>query len=155
VSRYGGAVSHAGINTADSVYAQVRATTTNARLYVVKAWIAISVAPTTAPLFYLTRGATAGTTPTITLLGQGYDPADGAANGQVEGATWATPPTKTAANKLDGGALAATAGGLWLWTFYDRPLVVDRVTTTPLCICNANASGASTGTFVSGFAWDE
>lgn len=153
MSRYSAGGLTPGINTADRAYFQLRPTGTTERLYVVEIGIGIAVAPTTAPAPYLARSTAIGTN-TLTLAGQSNDPADGAAVGTLD-ITLGTQPTFVAASKFRVGGLPVTAGSMLIWTFYDKPLIVDRVTTTGLCIANANASGATLGSFFAYMAWDE
>ena len=84
--------SHAGVNTADQVYANLSNTGTSKRMYVREVGVNISVAPTTAPLFYLAR-TTADGTVTTTLAGIALEPADGAAVGTLD-TVWSVQPTK-------------------------------------------------------------
>lgn len=153
MSRYGAGASRVGINVADSVYFQLRPTTTAQRIKVLEVVVGIAVAPTTAPSLYLTRSTAAGTS-TATLAGQPFDPADAAAMGTLD-STWSAAPTIVAANKIQTGSLAVTAGGAWVWSFRDSPLVLDKITTAGLCVVNANASGATTGTFTCSMLWQE
>ena len=154
MARYGaGVTNRAGINTADSAYFQLRPTTTAERLYVVQIVIAVLAAPSNAVQPYLVRSTAVGTN-TATIAGLPFDGADGAAIGTLD-STWSVAPTFTAANKLSVGAMSVTAGGGWIWDLRDRPIVVDRVTTTGLVLANAAASGATTGAFSASFIWDE
>lgn len=156
MGRYSAGVSMSGINSANAAYSLLKSTTAD-RLAVVKVAVNIGVAPTTAPAFYLTRHTgTATATPTASLAGQPLDPADVASITVVEGATWATPPAFTAASRIDVGGLAVTAGGAYIWSFYDRPLMLSAANNTSgLILANANASGATLGTFWVSFTWDE
>jgi hypothetical protein len=154
VSRYGAGASRAGINTADSVYFQLRATTAAQRIKVLEVVVGVAVAPTTAPSFYLTRSSAVGTS-TATLAGQPLDPADPTPGIGTFDSTWSAAPTITAANKIQVGALAVTAGGAWVWSFRDWPLVMAAATTSGLCVVNASASGATLGTFVCSYLWQE
>jgi hypothetical protein len=153
VSIYAAAFSRAGINTADSVYANLwNAGSTRIKLFEVA--VGIAVAPTTAPLLYLVRTSARGTQ-TATLAGQALDPADAAAAATVD-STWSANPTKAGAITAAGivaGGLAVTAGGLLVWQFYDEPLVLAAG--AGLAIANVNASGATTGTFAGHFKWRE
>jgi hypothetical protein len=152
MGRFGAGVSRGGVNTADSAYFLLLGGTGH-RLEIVEIKVSISVAPTTAPLFYLAR-TTARGTQTSTLAGQPLDPADTQTPiGTLD--VVGTAPTFTAANKIDIGGLAVTAGGIWVWTFYDRPLLVPATANAGLAVVNANASGATTGTFASSYRWDE
>lgn len=150
---YRAGFSRAGINAANSAYAQLRNTGTASRLYVVEIGIGVGVAPTTAPSFYLSRSTAVGTS-TATLAGQPSDPGETTAAGTLD-STWSAAPTFSTSNFMRNGALAVTAGGMIIWTFYDAPLVVPASTTAGLVLANANASGATTGTFTGYFDWDE
>lgn len=153
MSRYHAGFSVSGTNTANTQAANLSNTGTALRLYVVEIGIGVAVAPTTAPQFYLSR-ATARGTQTTTLAGQPGDPSDGTAQGTVDSA-WSGAPTFSTSNFLRLGGLAVTAGGLLIWTFYDKPLVIDKTAASGLVLANKNASGATTGTFSGYFAWDE
>lgn len=153
MSVYAAAFSRAGINTADSIYANLWNTGTP-RMKVLEVAVGIAVAPTTAPILYLVR-TTARGTQTATLAGLPLDPADAAAAGTVD-STWSVNPTKAGAITASGivaGGLAVTAGGYLVWQFYDEPLVL--ASGAGLCIANVNASGATTGTFTGHFKWRE
>lgn len=149
--------SHVGVNTADQVYANLTvATATSARPRIKEIGVNISVAPTTAPLFYIVR-TTARGTQTATLAGLPLDPADPACIGTLD-TTWSAQPTKagtvgTAA--LAVGGLAVTAGGMLIFTFYDFPLTIPNTSGAGLALVNSLASGATTGTFNGYFKWDE
>lgn len=148
--------SHAGVNTADQVYANLNNTASTARLRIKEIGVNISVAPTTAPLFYLVR-TTARGTQTTTLLGLQRDPADPNSTGTLD-SVWSVQPTKAgtvATAALAVGGLAVTAGGMLVWTFYDFPLVVPSGAGNGLAVVNSLASGATTGTFNGYFVWDE
>jgi hypothetical protein len=155
MSRWGAGVSRSGINTADTAYFNLVGGTTD-RLSIVEIVVNIAVAPTTAPALYLAR-TTARGTQASTLAGQPFDLADtGTTNAgtlDVTG-TAGSQPTFTAANKIGVGGLAVTAGGVFVWTFYDQPLVVPATAAAGLAVCNANASGATTGTFLCSMFWD-
>jgi hypothetical protein len=154
VPRYGSAVSLSGINTANSAYANLLGGTGD-RLAVRQVIVNISVAPTTAPAFYLVR-TTARGTQASTLAGQVFDASDVASIGTVDVAgSGASQPTFTNTNRIANGGLAVTAGGAFIWTFYDVPLVVPATAGAGLAVANANASGTTTGTFLIGYIWDE
>jgi len=117
--------------------------------------MSISVAPTTAPVFYLVR-TTARGTQASTLAGQPFDTADVVAIATLDVCgTGASQPTFTNTNLITTGALAITAGGSYVWSFWDIPLIVPATASNGLAIANVNASGATTGTFVGSFIWDE
>lgn len=155
MSRYGaGVTGRAGVNTADTVLFQLRATSAVQRLKVLQIVFAVQSAPSTAPQPYLTR-ATANGTSSTTLAGQAYDPADATAIGTLDSA-WSVNPTVTTANKIAVGAMAVTAGGGWVWDLRDMPIVLAASTTAGgLCIVNAAASGATLGTVSCNVVWQE
>jgi hypothetical protein len=153
--RYGAGISRAGINTADTAYFNLDQTGTAIRIQVLQVIVNIGVAPTTAPALYLVRTTVRGTQAS-TLAGQPLDTGDPAALGTLDVCgTGASQPTFTAANKIQVGGLAVTAGGAFVWTFYDHPLVINATAGLGLAVANANASGATTGTFYCSMLWDE
>lgn len=155
MAKYGAGWSHAGVNTADKPMANLLGGT-GARLKVREVKVGISVAPTTAPLFYLVRTSARGTQ-TTTLAGVALEPVEVASVGTVD-SVWSADPTKAgtlAAASIDVGGLAVTAGGMIVWTFYDDPLVIDDASGAGLAVYNSAASGATTGTLFGSFIWEE
>lgn len=153
--RYGAGISRSGINTADSAYFNLDQTGTSKRLRVRQVIVNIGVAPTTAPALYLTR-ATARGTQSSTLLGQAFDTNAPAAIGTLDVCgTGGSVPSFTAANKIGVGGLAVTAGGTFVWSFFDDPIIVAATSGLGLIVANANASGATTGTWYCSMFWDE
>jgi len=69
--------------------------------------------------------------------------------------TGGSQPTFTNTNLMTSGALAVTAGGSFVWSFWDSPIIVPATSANGLAIANVNASGATTGTFIGSFVWDE
>lgn len=153
MARYGAGASKAGVNTANTQYFSVRNTSTTTRIRVRQLVVAVAVAPTTAPAFYLSR-TTANGTETTSLAGQAFDPGEPTALGLFVSA-WSGAPTFSTTAWHGNGALAVTAGGAFIWTFYDEPLILAAATTAGIAIVNANASGATTGTFHGSALWDE
>ena len=154
MSRFGaGVAGKAGVNTADTAYFQIRATATAQRLKLLQVVVAVQSAPTTAPVFYLARSTAIGTV-TTTLAGQPYDTADSTAKGTLDSA-FSVAPTFTAANKIAVGPMAVTAGGGWVWDFRDMPLIIPDLTTAGIVVVNANASGATVGSFACSAVWQE
>lgn len=150
----GAGVSRAGINTADTAYFNLLGGTGN-RLEIEEIVINIAVAPTTAPAFYLTR-TTARGTQASTLAGQPHDPADAGGIGTLDVCgTGASQPSFTAANKLAVGGLAVTAGGAFIWSLAGSGIYIPATSGAGLAVCNANASGATTGTFLCSYRWRE
>lgn len=151
--RYSVGFSVAGVNTANTQVANLNNTGTAARLYIREIAVGVAVAPTTAPSFYLSR-ATARGTQSTTLAGQPHDPSETSATGTLDTA-WSVAPTFSTSTPIRRGGLAVTAGGWWVWQFYDAPLIVNATSGLGLVLANANASGATTGTFTGHFSWDE
>lgn len=153
MARYSAGGSRVGINTANSAYFQLRPTGTTQRCYVVEIGVNVAVAPTTAPALYVARSTAVGTS-SATLAGQPLEPNDAASIATFD-TTWSVNPTFSTTNFLRYGGLAVTAGGMLIWTFYDKPIVLAASTSAGLVIANANASGSTTGTFTAYMAWDE
>jgi hypothetical protein len=152
MARYGAGASRAGINTANSAYFNLNGSTSE-RLLVRQVIVNIVSAPTNAPAFYLAR-ATARGTQSTTLAGQPLDAADAAAFGALDSA-WSVNPTFSTTNLIATGGLAVTAGGAFIWTFYDVPLVIPATAGAGLVLANSVAVGTVTGTFAASFIWDE
>lgn len=152
MGRYNAGFSVAGVNTANTQVANLLGGTAE-RLQVRLVAVGVAVAPTTAPSFYLARSTARGTQ-TATLAGQPSDTADVAATGTLDTA-WSVAPTFSTSLFLARGGLAVTAGGWWVWDFRDVPLVIPPTSGAGLTLANANASGATTGTFAGYFVWDE
>lgn len=154
MARYGAGVTRAGVNTANTAYFNLMGGT-GARLVIRQVIISVAVAPTTAPQFYLVR-TTARGTQASTLAGLPFDTADVAAFATLDVCgTGGSQPTFTNTAWLQTGALAVTAGGAFVWSFYDTGLIVPATTANGIAIANANASGATTGNFNCSFLWDE
>jgi hypothetical protein len=143
----------AGVNTANTVYFQLKNVTTE-RLYIVEFGITIAVAPTTAPQFALTRSSTTGTSST-TQLGTASDPADTAATGTLDSA-WSSAPTfATGGPHLWSAAMPVTAGSGWAWVAPNDRARIVVPTSGGVCLANLVASGATTGSFNFYIAWEE
>ncbi len=153
MARYGSAFSVSGTNTVNTFVVNLANTGTAVRLRVQQIAVGISVAPTTAPSFYLSRSTARGTN-TTTLAGQPFDTGEPTAQGTLD-LTNSVAPTFSTSLKLAGGGLAVTAGGWWIWDFRDSPIVVPATAASGLAIVNANASGATTGTFAGYMTWEE
>jgi len=154
MARYGAGVTRSGINTADTAYFNLMGGTGD-RLLIRQIIVSIAVAPTTAPQFYLVR-TTARGTQASTLAGLPLDIVDPAAVGTLDVCgTGASQPTFTNTAWIQTGALAVTAGGAFIWTFWDLPLIVPATAANGLAVANDLASGATTGTFNCSYLWDE
>ena len=151
-NRYQSALTKVGINTAGpQLYWQLRSGATY-RLRILEIGISVAVAPTTAPLFQISRAtATLGTAST-SLTGVAVDPNDATGTGILESA-WSSGPTiNTTYTRMFGLPASAGAGFIWTWPI-DSPLILP--VSNGLQITNANASGATTGTFAAYVLWDE
>ena len=155
MGRYGAGVTRAGVNTANTAYFNLDQTSTTDRLFVRQIIVSVAVAPTTAPQFYLVR-TTARGTQASTLAGIPLDSGDPAATGTLDVCgTGGSQPSFTNTAWIQTGALAVTAGGAFVWTFFDVPLVVIATAGNGIAVANANASGSTTGNFNCSFLWDE
>lgn len=154
-NRYQAALSRVGINTAGpQLYWQLRSLST-ARLRVIEIGITVQVAPTTAPVFQISRATSLLGTASTTLAGQKMDVNDGTATGVFESAWSAAPTIDTTYHRIMGLPLAIGNGLIWSWPS-DSPLVIgDGGVAHALQISNANASGATTGTFAAYCVWEE
>lgn len=153
MARYSTGFSVSGVNTANTAAANLANTGTTQRLRVLQVAIGIASAPTTAPSFYLSR-ATARGTQTTTVAANPFDTGDAAAIGTIDTA-WSVAPTFSTSAQLTRGGLSTTAGGWWIWDFRDFPLIVPNTTASGLVVANANAAGATVGTFAGHFIWEE
>ena len=153
MARYSAGFSVAGVNTANTQTANLANTGTTQRLRVLQIAVGVAVAPTTAPSFYLSR-ATARGTQSTTVAALPFDTNDAAALGTIDTA-WSVAPTFSTSAQLVRGGLSTTAGGWWVWDFRDSPLIVPNTAASGLVLANANASGATTGTFTGHFICEE
>jgi hypothetical protein len=141
MSRYSVTNTKAGINTANSPMWQLRAGA-GQRIWLYELGIAVSVAPTTNPQFRLNRPTAIGTS-SATVTPQTEDPGNAAATGLLDTA-WTTPPTAGAVD-LRSFPVPASVGAGIVWTWYDTPFIIPGG--TGLQIINANATGATPGSF--------
>lgn len=150
---YGFGATRTGNTVADTPLFALRLVTATTRPKILQIIIAVAVAPASAPVFYLTRTTTTGTTP-VTNTALQMDPAEATSLCTFDSG-WATAPAITAANKLSIGALGVTAGGAWVWTFPDDlPLTIPATIAAGVSVVNATAS-ASGGTFTCSMLWRE
>jgi hypothetical protein len=153
--RYTAALSRAGINTAGpQLYFQLRSNGTRL-LRVIEIGIAESVASTTAPLLQISRATSSLGTASTSLTGVAHDSIDATGTGILESAWSGAPTINTTYFRMMG--LPVTAGSGFIWTFpLDAPLIVGGAATAhALQVTNANASGATTGTYTCYMVWDE
>lgn len=149
---YSAGVSMSGINTAAKCYQTLMAGASR-RLRVSRVAIAMPVAPTTAPAFQLRRVTAAGVTPGATLTPIALDGNDAASAAALQSGGFGTDPT-TNSTPLDIASLPLTAGAAWVWNFA-TPIIIPAGVANGLAIYNANASGATVGTFLASFLYDE
>lgn len=145
-------INRAGVNTANTVLAELR-TGANSRAILREVAISMAVLPTTAPRLVLVR-------PTNTPAGgtnnvpQPWDLADGAALSSFVLTGQSTAPTFTAAGPyLKSAGLPLTLGAGFVWTFGAGGLLVPL--SASLLLANLNASGATLGSFDMHFVWEE
>jgi hypothetical protein len=149
---YQASLSKAGINTAGpQLYWQLRTNATN-RARIIEVGISIGVAPTTAPVFQLSRATASLGTASTSQAGQPLDAADPISTTTLESA-WSGAPTINTTYVRSLG-LPVTAGGGFIWTWPEAsPLILP--VSGALQITNANASGATTGAFYAYCVWEE
>jgi hypothetical protein len=148
---YSVALNRAGVNTANTVLAELRAAS-NARAILRQVKITMAVLPTTAPRFVIARptNTPAGGTNNVPIA---FDNADAAALSQFL-TNWTTTPTfATAGPWLEVGGLPLTLGAGLIWTYPGQGLVIP--TSGSLILADLNASGATLGSFDVSFLWEE
>lgn len=154
-NRYQAALSRSGINSAGpQLYWQLRSNG-SFRLRVIEIGVSTAVAPTTAPAFQISRATASLGTASTTLTGLQLDSSDPNATGILESAWSGAPTINTSYHRMM--ALPTTAGNGLIWSWPpDSPLVIGGAATAhALQITNANASGATTGTFMAYVVWEE
>lgn len=152
MDRYSISNSRAGVNAANTIMWQLRATGTTTRVRLLEIGLGVKGAPTTAPAFQLVRTTAVGTSSTTTA-GTPYDQNDSAAVGTLDSA-WSANPT-LGTGVLRESVMATTAGGQTFWTFYDQAIELPISTTGGLAIVNTVATGTTVGTFVCYMVWEE
>jgi hypothetical protein len=148
---YAVALNRAGVNTANTVLAELRAAS-NARAILRQVKISMAVLPTTAPRFVLARATNtpAGGTNNVPIA---FDTADAAALSQFL-TNWTTTPTFTTAGPWpEVGGLPLTLGAGLIWNYPGQGLVIP--TSGSLILADLNASGATLGSFDISFLWEE
>lgn len=153
MSRYVRGFSVAGVNTANTQLCNLVNTASTERIQVLQVAVGVAVAPTTAPSFYLARSTARGTQ-TTTAAGLAFEMPEITTSATLDTA-WSVAPTFSTTSQLVRGGLATTAGGWWIWDFRDCAIEIDATTGLGLVLVNANASGATTGTFTGHIVWEE
>jgi hypothetical protein len=151
-ARYAVAVNRAGVNTANTVLAEIRASS-SARVFLEELGVSMAVLPSTAPRLVLARATNTpagGTNNTPVPL----DPDDGASLTSLILTGQSTAPTFTTAGPWGQvGGLPLTLGSGFLWTFPGNGLVIPR--SASLLLANLLASGATLGSFDIYAKWRE
>lgn len=145
-------LNRAGVNTANTVLAELRAAS-NARITLREIAISMAVLPTAAPRFVLARPSNTptGGTNNVPLP---WDAADAAALTTFYTTGWTVTPTfGTTGPFLKTGGLPLTLGAGLIWTFGANGLIVPL--SGSLLIANLNASGATLGSFDIHVTWEE
>lgn len=150
---YSAAGSFSGINTAGKVWADIYAGAAS-RPKVKRITLAMPVACSTVPAFQIRRATTAGTTPVNTLTPMPFDGNENAATSTSHTQGYTTDGTLTA-TPLDVGAFPLTAGAAWVWNFGEPGIFIPVGTGNGLVLYNANASGATLGTFLFAVLFEE
>lgn len=149
---YSVGLNRAGVNTANTVLAELRAAS-NARCFIREIGITMAVLPTTAPRFVLSRpnnSPAGGTNNTPNPA----DPADGASLSSFFLTGQSTVPTfATSGPFLQVAGLPLTLGAGLIWEFGPTDLIVPL--SGSLLLANLNASGATLGSFDFYFRWEE
>jgi len=148
---YSATASKSGVNTAATTMFNIWSTSGTG--YITTIIISTPVAPSTIPDLYLTRSTARGTT-TTSATANAFDPND-AAGAIVLDSAWSAAPTVNAVTSALIRLPLALANGA---TFYYTADVLNAPwirTTAGLAIVNANATGATLGTFVCNAIWRE
>jgi hypothetical protein len=149
---YGATNSKSGVNTAGTTMWNLWSTGNT--LWVQSIIVSMPVASTTIPDLYVVRSTARGTQ-TTTQAGQPMDPSDtSTVNGTLDSA-WSVNPTVNAVTTSPIRLPLALAAGA---TFYITGEILNMPWirgTNGLAIVNANASGATTGTFTLTTVWRE
>lgn len=153
MARFSAAGTRSGTNTAGTEYFSLTTNSATTVARIREIGIAVAVAPTTAPAFYVSR-QTAAPGATTTLAGIPNDPAT-TTTSSFNFITCSSNGTFSTTGFIRYGGLATTAGGMIIWTFYDEPLTVPVTANYGIAVVNANASGSTTGTFNCYMTWDE
>jgi hypothetical protein len=149
---YSAGFSVAGVNTANTVLANLKAAASD-RLRLIEVGVFIAVAPTTAPDLVLVRMSAVGTGAITTATSVLHDTGEGAVTGTLETAWATTRPTVTGGHARR-ALLPLTIGAGVIWSFGPGLELVVNVS-AGLCLQNINASGATLGTLNGYFMWNE
>lgn len=152
MATYSVAIARAGVNTANTVLAELRCAAT-ARAVIRKVSVSYGTLSSTAPRLVLARptNTPAGGTNNVPVA---YDAADGASLTSFFLTGQSTVPTfATAGPWIEVAGLPLTLGAGFIWTFPGPGLMVPL--SGSMLLANLNASGATLGSFDISFVWDE
>lgn len=141
MARYAVAANKAGVNTANTQMFMIRAGAGQST-FLLELALSIEVAPTTGPAWRLNRPTAAGTASTQATP-QAEEPDAIAALTRLDSA-WSVAPTAAGSDMRRYTTPNAIGSGI-VWTWYERPLRIPAA--GGLIVINANAAGATLGTF--------
>lgn len=146
-------ISVAGVNTANSILANLKAAASN-RIRLIEVAIWVEVAPSSPFILQLERMNAVGTGTITSTAAAAADAADSAGAAVLETA-WATlrPSRLGTPLGLRRCQLAATIGSGWIWDLTNRPLVIPA--SGGMMLNQVSAAGATLGTLGASFTWDE
>jgi hypothetical protein len=141
-----------GVNTASSALLNLKAASTRS-MTLIQVNVFYSVLSTTAYDIGLIRMNAVGTGTITSTAGVTYLSGD-TGQGVLETA-WATTRPTTTGKQFARGVIPLTIGAGFMWPIY---MVGEGATIPPsggICLIGNSASGATTGTLVGNFLWDE
>jgi hypothetical protein len=141
MARYAGGTNKAGVNTANTQMFMIRAGAGQST-FLLELAVSVAVSPTTGPSWRLNRPTAAGTASTQ-VTPQTEEPDAIAALTRIDTA-WSAAPTAATTDMRVYATPNAIGSGI-VWTWYDRPLRIPAA--TGLILINANAAGATLGSF--------
>lgn len=151
MARYAAEFSVAGVNSADGVLFNIKASAT-VPLFIEQIYFNVEVASSNAPIYGLKKMNAVGTGTITTATIFSVDGLGGTSIATVETAWATTRPTVTGGSPARGAVPNAIGNG-FLFDFTNRPLVVPI--NTALCGVMRNASGATTGTHGGYIIWQD
>lgn len=149
MARYTANFSIAGVNSADGVLFNAKASAT-VPLIIEQIYFEIEVASTNAPIYGMKKMNAVGTGTITTATITAIDGLGGTSIASIETA-WATTRPTVTGGAIGRGAIPLAIGNGFLFDFTGRELVVPI--NTALCGVMLNASGATTGTHGGYIIW--
>lgn len=151
MARYGGEFSVAGVNSADGVLFNLKASAT-VPLFIEQIFFEIEVVSTNAPIYGVKKMNAVGTGTITTATSKDLDGLGGTSAATLETAWATTRPTVTGGSPLR-GAIPLAVGNGFLFDFRPGMLIVPI--NTALCGLMRNASGATVGTHGGYVIWQD